>query len=87
MARCWSPLSLLYRGKWVNVSPAALRPSARPQACAPRPRAPHRDGRKKVAGENVNFFVYYIVDDDISQHNLKLEGYWATAPMTPLGPA
>ena len=24
VARCWSHLSLLYRGKWVNVSPWTL---------------------------------------------------------------
>ena len=27
----------------------------------------NHDGRKTVAGEKVNFFIYYIVDDDISQ--------------------
>ena len=30
-----------------------------------------------VAGEKVNFFVYYIVDDDVSKHSLSLVGYGA----------
>ena len=30
-----------------------------------------------MSGEKVNFFIYYIVDDDISKHSLSLEGYGA----------
>ena len=37
----------------------------------------NHDGRKKVGGENVNFLIYYIVDDDVSKHALKLDGYGA----------
>jgi len=29
------------------------------------------------AAEPANFFVYYLVDDDTSKHNLTLDGYGA----------
>ena len=30
-----------------------------------------------AAAEPANFFVYYLVDDDTSKHNLTLDGYGA----------
>ena len=36
------------------------------------------DARKIITrGEPANFFVYYLVDDDTSKHNLTLDGYGA----------
>ena len=33
------------------------------------------DGRRKMDGEGINFFVHYEIDDDTSAHVLKLENY------------
>ena len=41
-------------------------------------KAVNTDARKIVTrGEPANFFVYYLVDDDTSKHNLTLDGYGA----------
>ena len=39
-----------------------------------------------MSGEKVNFFIYYIVDDDISKHSLNLEGYGADDRWVQLDP-
>ena len=46
-------------------------------ACASTPGEDRFTEGKTVAGEKVNFFIYYIVDDDISKHSMSLEGYGA----------
>ena len=49
-------------------------------------KAVNTDARKIITrGEPANFFVYYLVDDDTSKHNLTLDGYgandrWAIHP-------
>ena len=41
-------------------------------------KAVNTDARKIITrGELANFFVYYLVDDDTSKHNLTLDGYGA----------
>ena len=41
-------------------------------------KAVNTDARKIITrGEPANFFVYYLVDDDMSKHNLTLDGYGA----------
>ena len=41
-------------------------------------KAVNTDARKIITrGEPANFFVYYLVDDDTSKHNLTLDGYGA----------
>ena len=48
------------------------------RGCAPRPPPVNTDARKIITrGEPANFFVYYLVDDDTSKHNLTLDGYGA----------
>ena len=38
-------------------------------------KAVNTDARKIITrGEPANFFVYYLVDDDTSKHNLTLDG-------------
>ena len=38
--------------------------------------AVNTDARKIITrGEPANFFVYYLVDDETSKHNLTLDGY------------
>ena len=40
-----------------------------------------------MRGEPANFFVYYLVDDDTSKHNLTLDGYGADDRWVLLEPA
>ena len=41
-------------------------------------KAVNTDARKIITrGEPANFFVYYLVDDETSKHNLTLDGYGA----------
>ena len=48
------------------------------RGCAPRPPPVNTNARKIITrGEPANFFVYYLVDDDTSKHNLTLDGYGA----------